>query len=59
METRLLWVETAVLHEHHCDITAGINRSVFTFLFSIDIGEDLLNALAHSDEMCELVDGEY
>jgi hypothetical protein len=31
---------------------------VFTFLFSIDIGEDLLNALAHSDKMCELVDGE-
>jgi hypothetical protein len=50
--------ETAVLHEHRCDITAGINQLGFTFLFSIDIGEDLLNALAHSDEMCELVDCE-
>jgi hypothetical protein len=50
--------ETAVLHEHHCDITARMNRSGLTFLFSIDLDEDLLDALAHSDEMCELVDRE-
>jgi len=50
--------ETAVLQEHYCDIAAGMNRSGFTFLFSIDIGEDLLDALAHSDEMCELVERE-
>jgi len=50
--------ETAVLHEHYCDITAGMNRSGFTSLFSIDMGEHLLDALAHSDEMCQLVDRE-